>query len=107
MTMTQKFSLTASVAAIALAVGTFAMTGDALAKSGGGGSHGSHGSSQSSARSFNSSSNSSMKMSSGSSSSYKHHHHHHRKRIIVSGSGDGCDGYIRNGVCIEDDDDED
>jgi uncharacterized membrane protein len=100
--MTSKLILTASVAAIALAVGSFAVTGSAFAKGGSGG-HGSHGSSNSS-MSYSSSKSSGMKMS---SSSHKHHQHH-RKRIIVSGGdGDSCDGYIKNGVCYEDDDDED
>jgi hypothetical protein len=97
--MTQKYILTASVAAIALAAGIFAVTGDAFAK--GGGNNGSNGSSQSSKSSGSSSS--SMKMS---SSSHKPHHHH-RRPTVISGSVDGCDGYIRNGVCIEDNDDDD
>jgi|SRR6185295_11627682 len=99
--MTSKLILTASVAAIALAVGSFAVT-DALARGGGGG-HGGHGGSSRSMSSMSySKSSSSMKMS----SSHKHrHHHHHRKRSYIGGL-DGCDGYYKNGVCIEDDDED-
>jgi hypothetical protein len=102
--MTSKFILTASVAAIALTVGSFAVIGDAFARGGGGhgGGHGSNGSSRSMQSSMSYGKSSSMKMS----SSHKHHHHHHRKRVTVGGL-DGCDGYYKNGVCIEDDDDED
>lgn len=102
--MTSKLILTASVAAIALAVGSFAVAGDAFARGGGGGGHGGHGGSSRSAMSSVSfsKSSSSMKMS----SSHKHrHHHHHRKRSYIGGL-DGCDGYYKNGVCIEDDDED-
>lgn len=104
--MTSKLILTASVAAIALAVGSFAVAGDAFARGGGGGGggHGGHGGSSRSAMSSVSfsKSSSSMKMS----SSHKHrHHHHHRKRSYIGGL-DGCDGHYKNGVCIEDDDED-
>jgi hypothetical protein len=98
--MTSKIILTASVAAIALAVGSFAVAGDAFARGGGGGGHG--GSSRSAMSSMSYGKSSSMKMS---SSSHKHHRHHHRKRSYIGGY-DGCDGYYKNGVCIEDDDED-
>ena len=102
--MTSKLILTASVAAIALAVGSFAVT-DALARGGGGG-HGGHGGSSRSMSSMSSMSYSKSSSSMKMSSSHKHrHHHHHRKRSYIGGL-DGCDGYYKNGVCIEDDDED-
>lgn len=92
--MTSKFALTVSVAAVALAIGSFATPGEALARSSGSKHASFHG-----GTSFN-------KAMTFKVSSNKHHHHHrYRWPIIVIGAAYAvCDGYIKHGICYEYDD---
>jgi hypothetical protein len=106
--MSMKSILTASVAALAIAAGTLAWTGDAFAKGGGGGGGGGHGHS---GPSMSYSGNKSFQSNNHSGSYKEQGHRKHR------GDGGGDDDVDDDGgcyfsqysqlVCDSDDDDDD